>query len=345
MILQQPDSLHTKMQSEVQTPKAKEEELQIERHTYEELSKLPANATPAEEDKLLQSIYSKPQRRESIPDTTQTAQDSIARLQTEQSADSLQPFYLESFFAHNNPLYSETEAGRMGIAGDPIPFNMRSDNVLASIVIISTLLLIFCTTRASRFFSFHYRNFFRLTREDSILSKESSSDLRYLLYNVFHATIILSLVFFFYTKEHISETYITHSEYTLMGIYLAEICMYLIGQHLLQRTVNLVFFTKKQCQQWSVANMMLLASMGVMLAPLLILLAFFGIKTQNALIYIAIVVILVKISTFYKVFLIFFKKFGATLQYFLYLCTLEIIPLLLLMGLMLLTANYLKVNY
>ncbi|MDE5987693.1 MAG: DUF4271 domain-containing protein, partial [Prevotella sp.] len=58
-----------------------------------------------------------------------------------------------------------------------------------------------------------------------------------------------------------------------------------------------------------------------------------------------IIIIFVKLLLFYKCFLIFFKKKGAFLQIFLYFCTLEIVPPLILWGILITIANYLKVNY
>ncbi|MBQ0073816.1 MAG: DUF4271 domain-containing protein [Prevotella sp.] len=47
---------------------------------------------------------------------------------------------------------------------------------------------------------------------------------------------------------------------------------------------------------------------------------------------------------FYKIYRIFFKKNGRFLQFFLYLCTLEAVPFILMIGTMMFIANFLKYN-
>ncbi|MBR6129849.1 MAG: DUF4271 domain-containing protein, partial [Bacteroidaceae bacterium] len=57
------------------------------------------------------------------------------------------------------------------------------------------------------------------------------------------------------------------------------------------------------------------------------------------------IVIIAKILTFYKCWSIFFRQKSIFLQIILYLCALEIIPLLSLGGILVLVTDLLKVNY
>jgi hypothetical protein len=62
-------------------------------------------------------------------------------------------------------------------------------------------------------------------------------------------------------------------------------------------------------------------------------------------IYFSIVLILVKLMTFYKAYIIFFRQNVVGLQIILYLCALEIVPLMVLWGVLDITANSLKTNF
>ena len=54
---------------------------------------------------------------------------------------------------------------------------------------------------------------------------------------------------------------------------------------------------------------------------------------------------LVKMLTFYKCYVTFFRRNEFKLQIILYLCTLEIVPLLAFWGALVTTANNLKINF
>lgn len=257
----------------------------------------------------------------------------------------LPKYYKDSFFAKDSLLHSELQGGRYGIAGDPVPYTVHGDSILTMVLIVGTLLLMFSVKRSSKFFAFHIKNFFHEVRSDSSLERESASERRYLLLATLHTAIILALEFFFYTKAMISETYITYSEYTLMGIYLGGVLGLFLVESILHTSVNSIFFTPRERQQWKTAKAMTTAWAGILLTPMILLVAYFGLSTENSLIYTLCVIIFIKLLLFYKAFLIFFRKRGAYLQIFLYFCTLELIPPLILWGILVTVANYLKVIY
>lgn len=257
----------------------------------------------------------------------------------------LPTYYKETFFAKDTLLHSEIQGGRYGIAGDPVPYSVRTDNVLTPVLILGILMLAFCVRRSSRFFAFQMKNFFHVVRSGSMLERESASEKRYLFYAEIYTALILALVFFFYAKEYISDTYVTYSEYTLMGIFLGSFLLYFLFEHMLQLAVNKVFFTPYQTSQWNTTKMMTTTWAGILLTPMLLLMTYFGLSVENSLIYTLSVIIFTKILLIYKCFQIFFRKKGAFLQIFLYFCTLEIIPPLILWGILVIIANYLKVNY
>lgn len=257
----------------------------------------------------------------------------------------LPKYYKDSFFAKDSLLHSELQGGRYGIAGDPVPYTVHGDSYLTMALIVSTLLLMLSVKRSSRFYAFQIKNFFHTLRTDSILERESASEKRYLLLAGLHTSIILALEFFFYSKAMISETYITYSEYTLMGIYLGAVLGMFLVEYLLFSSVNNIFFEARERQQWVTVKMMTTAWAGILLTPMILLVAYFGLSTENSLYYTLSVIIFIKLLLFYKAFLIFFKKRGAFLQNFLYFCTLELVPPLILWGVLVTVANYLKVNY
>ena len=66
---------------------------------------------------------------------------------------------------------------------------------------------------------------------------------------------------------------------------------------------------------------------------------------HNVTTYVIISILFVKLLTIYKCFIIFFRPNVVSLQIILYFCTLEIVPLLALWGVLVMTANNLKINF
>ena len=72
---------------------------------------------------------------------------------------------------------------------------------------------------------------------------------------------------------------------------------------------------------------------------------YFNLPMQNVVYYFIFILVLTKILTFYKCWVIFFRQISVYLQIILYLCALEIIPLLSLVGILVLITDRLKVNF
>ena len=73
--------------------------------------------------------------------------------------------------------------------------------------------------------------------------------------------------------------------------------------------------------------------------------SYFDLSVQNAVAYVAFVTVLVKISLFYKSFILFFRQKVFFLQIILYFCALEIMPLLSLWGVLVQIVEQLKINF
>jgi hypothetical protein len=98
-------------------------------------------------------------------------------------------------------------------------------------------------------------------------------------------------------------------------------------------------------EQWFHAYFFLVSAEGVVLFPMIMLLAYFRLPLQTGLIYAVIVVVLFKLFTFYKAFIIFYQRISAILQNILYFCMLEIIPMLVLWGIWEMIGNDMKITF
>ena len=156
---------------------------------------------------------------------------------------------------------------------------------------------------------------------------------------------MVALLFYFYTLNNIGETFVLDSPYLLIAIFLAMIIAYFIGKALLYALVNGIFFGGKKSKQWIKSMLFITSFEGVLLFPAVLMFMFLGMTTRDVVIYFIIALFLVKMLTFYKCYVTFFRRNEFKLQIILYLCTLEIVPLLAFWGALVTTANNLKINF
>ena len=308
---------------------------------YEVLRLLPKDATPAQQDSAIQEWF-EPQEihYSSRPDTLHLPGQEIPRDLTEVS---LPHYYRENFFSNNTMYHPELSTERIGTSGDPIPYTFQNDSFVTGILILCFLLMTFALSRISDFLLRQTKQFFSTQKTEQTLI-ETGSEIKFQILFLFITCLIYALLYFLYTNHFIANTFIISSEYLLLVIFGMTILGYMFLRMVLYTIVNNIFFDNKKNLQFLGSILIITSLEGVVLFPLILLLAYFQFSLQNAIIYTATIVILAKILTFYKSFTIFFNQKGGFLQIILYFCALEMIPLMMLWsGLLVITEN-LKIN-
>ena len=307
------------------------------------LSWLPRDATPAQQDSAIQSHF-KPSvvHWSERPDTLHLpGHDAGIDLM---KAD-LPQYYKESFFSKDTLFHPEIPGGRYGVPGDPVPYNVRNDNVITSLLLACFIFSVIAFANAQRFLIRQAKKFFYLPNENTTEFSETAGELRSQIVLVFISCLLVSLLFYSYTLNYIGDTFVLRSQYTLIAIYLGITVAYLILRVSAYSLVNLVFFDSKRNQQWIKSLLFILSVEGVLLFPAVLLGVYYELEIKTATIYVIIVLIFAKLLTIYKCHVIFFRRNAVSLQFFLYFCTLEIIPLLAYWGVLVMTANNLKINF
>lgn len=304
------------------------------------LKMLPKDATPAQQDSAIQANF-KPVREHlsDRPDTLRLPFDSLKAVAKDR------PFYEESFFETDSMYHPELAGGKYGVAGDPVPYSMRNDNVITGLLLGCFILGIIAFSRSRDFIFRQAKSFFRVKHGNTTTESETTSEFRFQMFLVFMTCLLLSLLAFFYTEETVSEPLILQSHYLLVAIFLALCISYFIIKALIYTFVNRVFFDSAGNTSWLKSLLFVTSIEGVLLFPAVLLLIYFNLPMNTVLIYTAIVVFSIKILSFYKCNVTFFRHNDFILQNILYFCTLEIMPLFMLLGSMLMIVNNLKINY
>ena len=154
----------------------------------------------------------------------------------------------------------------------------------------------------------------------------------------------LNIGYFFYIRTFVSDTFIIE-QYQIIGIFTAILAAYFFVKAIAYALTGWVFFDKKKNEQWMKSYLFLVSLEGLALFPMIMLQAYFGWSMQNSVVYTICLLVLFKLLTFYKSYIIFFQRMGAFLQIILYFCALEIIPLFALKGILTTIGNYLKINF
>jgi len=256
----------------------------------------------------------------------------------------LPQYYRENFFSNDSLYHEEVKAGHHGFAGDPVPYALHNDDIITGLLLLCFLFITFVISRISGFMIRQAKDFFYPTKAANMLL-ETGMEIKMQIVFGFVTCLQLALLYYFYVMRYVSDSFILDSEYALLGIYMVTFIVYFIVKALLYTMANRVFFGRIKNLQFLGSLLFITAIEGVLLFPLVLLLTYFQISVQIAAYYFIFVLISVKLLTFYKSYVIFFKQKDFFLQIILYFCTLEMIPLSVLWTALAVITNSLKVNY
>lgn len=343
MILQQTDSTAVAEPTEQVGPIKAERHETEPHHPYQVLRKLPANATPAQQDSAIQAVFHVENTHLSTrPDTLHLPGHDKGKSVKDVS---LPQYYRENFFSNDPYYHPELDGGRVGVAGDPMPYTIRGDNTITGLLLGCFILALISFSKSRRFIVRQAKNFFYEPSSLTTEVAETSNELRFQLFLVLQTSLLLSIISFLYTQDCVADTFILSSQYQLIAIFFGVFTGYFTLRALLYWMVNNVFFGRKRSWQW-LKHLLFITSMeGVALFPLVMLQSYFDLSVQNAVIYAATVIIVVKILLLYKCFVVFFRQTAFFLQIILYFCALEIMPMLSVWGILTIIVDYLKIKF
>ncbi len=241
--------------------------------------------------------------------------------------------------------HAEVPVGNYGTAGAPIPYSMRNDNVITALLLAFFIVSIISFAKVKAFIIRQAKGFFYSPREGTSEILETAGEMRFQLLLVVLTSILLSLLYYFYTIQTGGDTFLLDSPYELIVIFLGVFLAYFLLKSISYFFVNYVFFGGKRNEQWIKTFLFIIDIEGVLLFPGVAMVAYLDLSVQNVEIYFLAILIIVKFLTIYKAYIIFFRQSVVYLQIFLYFCALEIMPLLALWGVLELTTNNIRINF
>lgn len=307
------------------------------------LSWLPRNATPEQQDSAIQANIKPSEITWSQqPDTLHLPGHSKGKSWRDVN---MPKYYRESYFTGKPFFHPDMFGGRLGVAGDPVPYSIARDNVITLLLLGCFVLALIAYSKSKGFILRQAKDFFRPPHNEKMTAiSETSGELRFQFFLVLQSSLLMALIFFFYVQRNITDTFII-DQYQVIGVFAAIITVYAMLKAVAYSVTGWVFFDRRSNDLWIKSFLFLLAMEGVCLFPIVMLRAYFEIAVQTTLICTAIVLGIFKLLSLYKSYLIFFRNGGHSLQIFLYFCTLELMPLAMLIGALMITTANLKVDY
>jgi hypothetical protein len=274
-------------------------------------------------------------------------QDSISITQEGEDLLDVQlpQYYREGFFSKDSLFHPELPGGRFGVAGDPVPYSIHNDSVITSILLAFFILVVIAIANIHEFIVRQFKNFFYIPREGTSEMTETGTELRIQVFMVFLSSLLLSLLFYFYTIHYIGDTFVLESQYHLIAVYLVLMIVYFTAKVILYSVVNSVFFDSKRKQHWFKTLLFISSMEGLILFPAVLLQTYFDMSEENVILYFTIVLFFVKILTFFKCYVVFFRRNVVKLQIILYFCALEMVPLIAFWVTLDIVVKSLKINF
>ena len=241
------------------------------------------------------------------------------------------PLYRTDGYFGRDTLFSTVRGHEhQGVAGDPVPYTIRGDNLFTALLLLSFIVL---TVSVSRI-----RGFLFLQLKNLLFPTAAAHDVHQTLRETAFQTFIvgllclsLSLATYIYTVRNVADVFRIEN-YQLVLLLLACFLGYFCLKFFSYERINCVFFTKSQVFFWQHTILFLYSMEGILFFPVVLLQVYFDLALEKAVAYYIFVVFFIKILSFYKSWNIFFRQFGSFYQNILYFCTLEIAPLLMLAG-------------
>lgn len=307
------------------------------------IGRLPATATPWQQDSAIRANYKF--QKIDWANTPNPLRTPTTKADPEIRDAAAKPLYHGKSLVQPDSVYRpEAIAHRPGVAGDPVPYTIANDSLITSLLLVCFIFAAIAFANGGNFLQRQTKNFFRTQREGTTVISETSGELRFQFFLVAQTCLLFAIIFFFFSRDFLGQAF-SVAHYQVLAAFTGVFAGYFGAKALLYQTAGWVFFDKKKNEQWMKSFLFLSSTEGIALFPTVLLLAYFNLSIHGTAVYTISIIVIAKLLAFYKTRLIFFKGTGDILQFFLYFCTLELMPLCTLWGALTMMSDYLKQNF
>lgn len=219
----------------------------------------------------------------------------------------------------------------MQLHGQALPFSIMSDDLCQGVIMSCFVVVVLVLTLCSKYFKEQMKDFFLPTNNQEALTAVKKPSATYTPW-IMSAILCTcdGLLLFAVANQHyyVQAGYIPSG--VLLGLCVGCFFVYNLLRWILYSFVNWIFFAKVEKRSWNSGFSFLLTLEGLLGFLVVIMAVNMGWDDKTIAIALVSVYVLMRILLLYHSFRIFFPKLYGLLHLFAYLCTLELIPLLVL---------------
>ncbi|MGN1353643.1 MAG: DUF4271 domain-containing protein [Alloprevotella sp.] len=216
-----------------------------------------------------------------------------------------------------------------GINGTPISPTLRTDDGIVAAIVVCMVLTLSLLARSRYYLSRSFKSFFGY----SLSAREKADRTKADTFGVLALALMSGFSLSLMLVDHLGHTPVVATwAWPVPALLAAATGLYvlLVGVKMgLYGLVNSVFFSRAQRSEWTDSYLLSLAIQGLLLFPVALLVVFFDLEGESAIVAFVCAFGLTKLLLLCRCYRTFFAADGGLVHLFLYFCTLEIVPALL----------------
>ena len=216
------------------------------------------------------------------------------------------------------------------VAGESLPFCFRNDDVMTSLLLLLFFVSTFIVSHGWNYLVSAMGEFFQGKRHDTIFDTQDEKALHGGSILVLQTTVCMGLLAFGFLDDFYPQRLQADSPYVLLGCDIGVCIVWMALRLGLFHLVNSILFEREACRAWMSGMWLIVMASGLLLLPFTLLAIYFDLSLSTQQSVLVLIGGVSEILLIYKSYITFFRHRGGSLHLILYLCTLEIIPLLLL---------------
>ncbi|MBQ8968286.1 MAG: DUF4271 domain-containing protein [Bacteroidaceae bacterium] len=261
-------------------------------------------------------------------------------------SEATEPHGLSGFFNGNPLLHPELPYRTWGQSAMPVPYQLRNGDLATATLLFCLLILAYVVNQTRHQLAQQTHDFFIAPKERvGLFAVETSFENQARLLVILQLCLMCGLLALAYFMQRTDiPPYQTPPE-LLLAAYVGCFVAYFTAKRILSAFINWIFFPKSQQKLWNDSNSYLISVESILIFPLTVFSIYLDISAEKILLFFLFILISVKILLAYKALKIFFQKIYGLFHLFAYLCTLELMPMLILWKALGLITDNLIVKY
>lgn len=222
------------------------------------------------------------------------------------------------------------EAGVIG--GELTPYLLSDDEWITGILIGCFVITACVLSQGKILLLQSLRKLFSTHEIGHLFHKQPAIDSYFLTLLTLQTCLLVSILLLKFQSDGFvistTERLTTSASSILLACYSLVTVLYCIAKRYIYRFINWIFFDKAKNNLWTDAYFFILSIFGMLLLPVTLLAVYGNLPFHLSIIIPVFLFFLMNLIFIYKCFSIFFSQLHGSFYLFLYFCTLEILPLL-----------------